>query len=246
MMWYQGSRSDSRRRSDVQALRATLDGITADGAVTIGLSGVGASSASVQELAADLSASIAASGRSVLLMDAVFDAPSDLYEYGGRPSDMFEHEYSNTGMDLADIIAPRATGGEAQEDLKLALGNRDLVHPELLSLRAGRLAADPVDAVAGSRFRELLVVAADFVEVVIVAAPPWGHPETDVLAQRLDHFLLVGRAGATTALEVEDAAAELAASRAGAVGLVLLRKRRLLGKRDRGRRSSQKRSMGQE
>jgi hypothetical protein len=229
--WY--SDAVGRRRSDVQTLRAVLDGVTAGGTVTIGLSGLSVGHAAVQELAADLSTSIAASGCEVLLMDTIFDEPSVLFEYG------------STGTDLADIVTGRTSSGDAQEDVKLALGDRERVVPELLSLRAGRLSADPVDAVAGRRFRELLDVAADFVEIVIVAVPDWGHPETDVLAQRLDHLVLVGRSGITTALDLKDPAAELGTRHAQAVGLVLLRKRRLFGTRTGSRRSGGSRSTRQ-
>ena len=221
--WY--SDAVGRRRSDVQTLRAVLDGVTAGGTVTIGLSGLSVGNAAVQELAADLSTSIAASGCAVLLMDTIFDEPSVLFEYG------------STGTDLADIVTGRTSSGDAQEGVKFALGDRELVIPELLSLRAGRLSADPVDTVAGRRFRELLDVAADFVEIVIVAVPHWGQPETDVLAQRLDHFVLVGRSRATTARDLGDPAAELATRHAQAVGLVLLRKRRLFRSRSADRRS---------
>jgi hypothetical protein len=183
----------------------------------IGLSGLGVKDLAVQELAADLATSIAVSGREVLLIDTIFDSPSHLPEYG------------STGASLADMVAPDTSSEDVREELKLALDDRDRVISELLSVRAGQLNTDPVDAVAGRRFRELLDVAAELVEVVVVAAPQWGHPETDVLAQRLDHIVLVGRSGITTAIDIEDAADSLSTSRGQPIGLVLLRRRRSFG-----------------
>jgi len=208
VLWY--PHADGRRRTDVQTFRASLDGVMVDGSVSIGLAGLGAADSTVQELAADLAASIAASGRDVLLMDAVFDAPSDLPEYG------------STVTTLAGLVTYRATTEGARERFKLVFGGSDRVMPELLGLQAGLLDTDPVDAVAGRRFRELLEVAAGFADVVIVVAPTWGHPETDVLAQRLDRFVLVGRSGATSAADLEDIASDFSACSAQPVGLVLV------------------------
>jgi len=207
-LWYSHARG--RRRTDIQALRAALDGVVAEGSVTIGLVGLGATDTAVQALAADVAVSIAASGRDVLLIDAVFDAPSDLPEYG------------STVSTLAGLVTYRATPEDARERFKLVLGGSDRVTPEMLSFRAGLLDTDPVDVVAGRRFRELLDIAAEFADVVIVAAPKWGHPETDVLTQRLDRILVVGRSGATSAIDLERVAQELSTCSAQPIGLVLL------------------------
>jgi len=214
--WYPDA-PGTRRRADVQALRASVDNAMEGGSISIGISGLGASDAAVHELAADLSTSIAASGRGVLLVDADFANPSDLPEYGV------------TGSALADIVASAMDTESGREDLKLALGDRDEVIPELLAVRAGHLDSDPVDAVAGRRFRDLLEVARDFVEVTIVATPHWGHPATDVLSQRVDHILFVGRTGVTTADELTDAASQLSMRFARPAGLVLLSKGSLFG-----------------
>jgi len=214
-LWY--PRADGRRRTDVQALRAALEGVMGDKPVTIGLSGLDSPVAAVQELAADLAVSIASSGREVLLVDAVFDAPSDLSEYG------------STVSTLSGLITYRATPEDARQRLQLVLGGSERVMPELLSLRAGSLDTDPVDAVAGRRFRELLDIAVEFADVAIVAAPGWDHPETEVLAQRLDYLVVVGESGRLAAVDVDTVAAESTAYRAQAAGLVLLRRRRWFG-----------------
>jgi hypothetical protein len=206
--WYPDS--SGRRRGDVQAVRSALDQLDATGTVTIGFAGLGASASAVQELAGDVATSVAVSGREVFLVDAVFDAPSDVPEYG------------DSGASLAELImsddAPRRT----RDELKVAIGDRDHVVPDMLSLRAGELSMDAVDALAGRVFKEVLGVVSDFAEVVIVAAPHWGFPEADVLAQRLDYFVLVSRVGVATASDVERAAAELAARSASPLGLVVL------------------------
>jgi len=208
LLWY--PHAEGRRRTDIQTLRAALDGVMVVGPASIGLASLGASDATTQEMAADLAASIAASGRDVLLIDAAFNAPSELPEYG------------STVTTLAGLVTYRATSEDSRKRFKLVLGNSDRVIPELLSLRAGLLDTDPVDIVAGRRFRELLEVATEFADVIIVATPRWGHPETDVLTQRLDRFVLVGRLGTTSAVDLEGAAHELASTSALPVGLVLV------------------------
>ncbi len=207
-LWY--PHAEGRRRTSIQALRAALDGIIASGSVTIGVSGLGAPNSSVQEVAADLAVSIASSGRDVLLIDAVFDGPSSLPEYGSAV------------MTLAGLVTYRADSEDVRSRFKAALDRSDRVMPQLLSLKAGSLDTDPVDAVAGRSFRELLSVAAEYADVVIVATPPWGHPETDVLAQRLDHFILIGRSGRTSAVDLEMAAGTMSSFSTLPVGLVLL------------------------
>jgi len=207
-LWYPSA--EGRRRTDIQTLRAALDGIVASGPVTIGVAGLGALDPTVQEVAADLAVSFACSGRDVLLIDAVFDAPSNLPEYG------------NAVTTLAGLITYHATPEDSRERFKLVVGGSDRVTPSLLSLRTGLLDTDSVDAVAGRRFRELLEVAAESVDVVIVAAPKWGHPETDVLAHRLDRVVMVGRSGVTSAVDLEGVAHELSSCSALPVGLVLV------------------------
>lgn len=214
--WY--TDGAGRRRSDIQVLRAALDGAMTTGAVSIGLSGLGTNETAVQELAADLAVSIAASDHKVLLVDAAFGSPSQLPEFGSE------------GPSLADIVTYSATPDEARGDLKLLLVDRDEVVPQLTAIHAGEFTTDPVDMVASRRFRDLLQVARDVVEITIVAAPRWGDPATDMLTQRVDFLVLVGRTNKTTAPAVEEAAAELAGRTASAAGLVLLRRRSLLGR----------------
>ena len=61
--WYPRAGQATRRRQ-VQALRAALDRAVGDGPVSVGLVGVSVPEADVQALAADLAASVAASGHS--------------------------------------------------------------------------------------------------------------------------------------------------------------------------------------
>jgi len=208
MPWY--PHGEGSRRTDIQALRSGLDAVVAGGSVAIGLAGLSASDSVVQELAADVAVSITASGRKVLLLDAVFDAPSDLPEYGRAVTT------------LAGLVTYSATPEDAKERFRLVLASSDRAIQDMVSLRAGLLDTDSVDAIAGRRFRELLDVATEFADVVILAAPKWGHPETDVLSQRLDHFVLVGQPGLTSAVDLESAAHDLSLYRAHPVGLVLV------------------------
>ncbi len=203
------------RRADIQALRASLDGATASGPVSIGVCGLGTSDAAVQELAADLASSVAASDRKVLLVDAVFSSPSEL------------PEYDSGGKTLAEIVSFRVASEDASADIKRFIGDREPVAPELLAINAGHLTADPADVLAGRRFRELLDVARELVEVVIFATPHWGDPATDVLTQRLNHFVLVGRAGRTSAVDLEDVVDDLQGRSATPTGLALLTRRML-------------------
>lgn len=207
--WYPRSTGTPRRR-DVQALRAALDASIGESAVTVGMVGVGASNAEVQALVADLAASIAASGRTALVLDANLESPSTLPEFGSEPPD------------LADILTYRDGAEDLRSQVKKALVERNEVLPDLIGLRAGAGVTDPVDALAGRQFRELMAAVESVVDVTIVAAPGWGDPATDALVQRLGFTALVGRLRKATAPTIEAITHELRDRQVSCGGLVLL------------------------
>ena len=223
--WYPRA-GQARRRRQVQALRAALDRAVGDGAVSVSLVGVSVPESDVQALAADLAASVAASGHRVLLIDSCFGRPSDLPEYGS--------EYP----DLADLIIRRDTE-DAVAIIKQALADRHEVLTDLHALRAGSAADDAADALAGRQFRALLGAAAELDELVVMAAPSFGDPGTEVLSQRVDYLVLVCAARRTTRRRYEEAIDDLSDRYATLFGTVLLEGRSL-----RARRTSKSKSKG--
>ena len=223
--WYPRA-GQARRRRQVQALRAALDRAVGDGAVSVSLVGVSVPESDVQALAADLAASVAASGHRVLLIDSCFGRPSDLPEYGS--------DYP----DLADLIIRRDTE-DAVAIIKQALADRHEVLTDLHALRAGSAADDAADALAGRQFRVLLGAAAELEELVVMAAPSFGDPGTEVLSQRVDYLVLVCAARRTTRRRYEEAIDDLSDRYATLFGTVLLEGRSL-----RARRTSKSKSKG--
>ena len=106
---------------------------------------------------------------------------------------------------------------------------------DLYALRAGSAADDSADALAARQFRIVLGAAAELDQLVIVAAPSFGDPGTEVLSQRLDHLVLVGAARRTTRRSYEAAIGNLSDRYATLFGTVLLEGR---SGRTRTRRST--------
>ena len=76
--WYLES-TGGRRKASIQMLRSQLD--DQDNAV-VAFQGSGIFKEDIRELTADIAVAVAASGRSVLLLDATFDKSNHMVEWG--------------------------------------------------------------------------------------------------------------------------------------------------------------------
>ena len=210
--WYLES-TGGRRKASIQMLRSQLD--DQDNAV-VAFQGSGIFKEDIRELTADISVAIAASGRSVLLLDATFDKTNHMMEWGPE-----------TGPTLSSLL--NGAGGEREElisEYKSALLSSPEVVQGLRSLRSGNGKRDAADVLSGYRFEVLLEVAREIFDLVIIAGTNLGEAASHVLAQRVDSVILVASAGHTVTRSLEAADRDFAIRRATLLGVVLLRRRR--------------------
>ena len=194
-------------------LRSQLD--DQDNAV-VAFQGSGIFKEDIRELTADISVAVAASGRSVLLLDATFDKTNHMIEWGPE-----------TGPTMSSLL--NSAGGEREElisEFKTALLSSPEVVQGLRALRSGNGKRDAADVLSGYRFEVLLEVAREIFDLVIIAGTNLGEAASHVLAQRVDSVILVASAGHTVTRSLEAADRDFAIRRATLLGVVLLRRRR--------------------
>ncbi len=196
--WY-AEAGGEHRRTHIQTLRAQLERFLERDAVLV-VAGVGAAPPDVYDLAADLAASAAATGRTVLLVDTLFG--EDL-----APG-------SDVGSSLSDML--RTSGGEHPDrsDIKRSLWDRTEIASNLLSVPAGPVSVDIVDALAGVAFAMVVEEAREVVDVVIVSAPNVGTAAADAVASRTRAGVLVAEKDRTSIRDLT-----LAASHLGQLGV---------------------------
>lgn len=228
--WYNSARR-GRRLADIQAIRADLAGIMGEEPIIIGMARVGASAKELKAVAADLAASIAAIGRSVLLMDADFDSESNFAEYG------------TSGRTLAELLSVWAESSVMRVMVKEALEDIEPVAPGLRGLSSGSTDRRPADVLAGPAFDVVTEAAREMADVTIIAGPPATDPAMLTLAQRLDYTLVLAKARSATIAQTEAAAEALESRRARFLGVILQdRRRERAGRPRRSRGSHLKRS----
>lgn len=204
--------SGGRRKAAVQLLRSQLDGYKNP---VVAFSGSGVYDDDTLDLASDVALAAAVSGRSVLLIDATFSGDNQRAEFGG--ADVTLHSIlTNAPDDPQSAIA----------DFKALLTSLPETYRDLRSLPSAAGVVDATDVMAGQRFELLLEVARENFDVVVIAGTAFGEPTSYVLAQRVDHVILVGSIGHTADRDLEAARRDFRSRRAGLMGVVLLRRRR--------------------
>jgi Mrp family chromosome partitioning ATPase len=160
----------------------------------------------VHELAADLAAGITSSGSWAVLIDADYGNPSDL------------PEFSTAGLELEEVVGdPRKLLGEAFD--------RTDREKELVGVSIRNRDPDAADLLAQPAFANMLDVAQELNDVVIVACPPTDSASYHVLSQRLDAMVLVAVPGDLVPADVVNALHTLDERRAHAAGVVLVQPR---------------------
>lgn len=201
-----------RRKAAVQLLRSQLDSYKSP---VVAFSGTGVYDDDTLDLASDVALAAAVSGRSVLLIDATFSGENRRVEFGD--SDVTLHSILTDASD-----DPQA----AIADFKALLMSLPETYRDLRALRSAFGVVDATDVMAGQRFEWLLEVARESFDVVLIAGTGFGEPTSYVLAQRVDHVILVGSIGHTADRDLEAARRDFRSRRAGLMGVVLLRRRR--------------------
>ncbi len=221
--WYPTAGADPRRLA-LQRVRAALEGAMPHRPATLAITGLRAASDEVHALAADLASAFAAAGNEVLLVDANFQRPSALPEFG------------LDNVDLATLLAHPDIDAEATRSfIKETLVNLRPTEGGLKGLPTGEGRLDFSDALAGRHFELLVEEAKGLVDMALMVAPGLGHPDADALCSRLDYVVVVGQAGVTTELDVEEAVRSLDLRGAHPVGLVLIGRLKRREKRFRSR-----------
>ena len=224
--WYPTAGADPRRLA-LQRVRAALEGAMPHRPATLAITGLRADSDEVHALAADLASAFAAAGNEVLLVDANFQRPSALPEFG------------LDNVDLATLLAHPDIDAEATRSfIKETLVNLRPTEGRLKGLSAGVSRLDFSDALAGKHFELLVEEAKGLVDMALMVAPGLGHPDADALCSRLDYVVVVGQAGVTTELDIEEAVRSLELRGAHPVGLVLISRPKRRGKRFRSRHAT--------
>jgi Mrp family chromosome partitioning ATPase len=188
-----------------------------ESSLLVGLSGAGVEAREVVAVALELARALAASDRSVLILNLDFStAASDAGLQGSGVSDL-----------LASL---RRDPGSGPVAVKEALADAIIVAPRIRMVLAGSLGGDPSDVFVTSAFRSLLGETREHADVVLVVLSPLEEPATELARQRLDGVIAVGRLGHTRRSDLRESAGNGGGQLAGAV---LLTKWPRLGLRER-------------
>lgn len=183
--WYDKAEPGPRKTA-IQALRSVVEAQVPPTGTTIGLTRHETTDDGARTLAADLAASMATAGKSVLLIDADFNAATEIgrYKAGGA---------SVSGVLKLDPAAP-----EFRAEIQHATDSAHLVRPGLAVMPSGPAPESPADRLAGPQFRELVASARERYDIVIVAVDDLSEPAARVPLQRLDFGVVAVTPGKTT------------------------------------------------
>ena len=194
--WYQAAATEDVRRSQIQALRSRLDRFLAEWNVVI-VAGVGAPIREVTTLSADLAASIAATGRTVLFIDTrVANDPRDAV-------------WDQAGPSLAEMLRIHDGNLPDRSVIKRLLSDRSEVAPNLTVVPAGLLDQDPIDALAGIGFAMVVEEARELVDIVVLSSGDTSHPASEAIVGRARLAVLVAGKDHTRSDDLTQAAANM-------------------------------------
>lgn len=211
--WYATAES-GRRVADIQSIRASLEGVVDELPVVIGSARLGTSAKEHKAAVADLAASLAAVGRSVLLIDVDFGSAS-----------MFP-EYDSGGPTVAQLLTMNGDDAVFRVVLKETLEELRPVTRGLWGISAGSVSHRPADVVSGLRFDIVLAEAREMADIVLVVATEAADPATLTVAQRVDDIFVVAKSRSTTIPHLETVTRALDTRRARFLGVVVLDRRR--------------------
>jgi hypothetical protein len=209
--WYDKVETGPRKAA-IQALRTALEGRLVEAPATLGIAGHLAGSHAVHALAADVATSFASAGRSVLLIDADFEEPSDITEYRVQ------------GQDLASLLELEELDHLLREEVANGLDAAVYIRDRMAVLPAGRPPASPADAIAGRHFRYVIDEANRRFDLVIVVGADIISPATQVQMQRVGSVLLALWPGRSTVPFLSALVQDLNERRIAIHGAVFLQK----------------------
>ncbi|MCA1735661.1 MAG: hypothetical protein LC739_05995 [Actinobacteria bacterium] len=212
-----GSRRLRHRRNGVRALRGSMLGIldTYQEPISIALQSVKAPNADTSDLILELSASLQAADRSVLVLDADFEPKPGEPAFGER-------------ITLADLLELAQTDAEeARTRLRIAVDQLADQSPWRL-LPAGQLKADAADTLLSKPFGMLLNESLTHADLVLTLVPDNNPAAADALFQQVAGVVAVCRSRVTRGRDLARLEAQLEGRKADLLGAILLvgRKRR--------------------
>lgn len=202
----------TKRLEGVRRLRSTLLTFSEESsrAPAIGLSGVGIDREQVRFLALDVARRLAASDRSVVLLDLDFD-----FE--------FAYEQSLDGVSVAGLLSRvREDPTSGVEALEAALEHAAPGKGALNVIRAGRMNDDPTDLVLTDGFRILTDQARQHADLVMVMLPGAADPLTKSVSRRFDGMIGVCAVGVSRRSFLANVIPDGAVGGSQAVGVALL------------------------
>ncbi len=208
LTWYDQP-GDTRRRSEIQALRAGVLARLQDRSGSVALVGSRLDSLSVRAAAADLAVAFAQSGRSVMLLDTDFDPSDGLAEFPAG------------GMTLAKMVVDLRAG--VAIDLNAVIQ----VRPSLWSMPSGSFDEDPADLFAGDILDRALGVLTDRFDVVIVSAGDLAETVAQEVITRSETSLFVVSAGRSLSNELKLYTEEFTRRGANLLGMLIVTRRAL-------------------
>ena len=204
--WYDEA-GESRRRSEVQALRAGVLARLHQRSGSVAIAGNRIDSMPVRALSADLAVALAQSGRSVILVDANF-APSDGLA-----------EFPEGGLTLAKMVVDLRAGVAA--DMSAVRH----VRSNLWSLPSGSFDEDPADLFAGDVLDRALDLLTDRYDMVIVSGGDMSNTVAQEVVTRSNTSLFVASSGRSLSNEIKQYAEEFNRRGANLLGLVIINRR---------------------
>ena len=205
--WYQAGGGDARR-VDIQALRARIDRLVGRDK-TVLICGVGTPPRDLADIAVDLAAAVAATGRTVMLVDT-------------RVGEASFDSWNGAGPSVAEILLSQEGTVPDRSAIKRLLWDRLPLAKNLMIVPAGRIAGDAVDAVAGLNFAAIVDEARDLVDLLVLATGEVADPLSEAVAGRARLAILTAQKDYTRKqdiLEGSDNLAQLGVS-VGAVVLI--------------------------
>ncbi len=199
------------RQKGIQSVRSAILGLYhAAGPTTIGFTALGTTEESTSELVMDVAKSLAAVGRSVLLVDGqLLGVPAfrDVVSGGATLADLVVHDTDDAAL------SARMTG-VLDACVQLA--------PNLGVLPGDPESVDAVDILASKSFRTLTQRAQERYDVVMVVGPSALSPFAYVMTGLVSAYVVVATVGKTRQRQIAQLATQFAGSRSRLIGAVLL------------------------
>ena len=193
--WYERAGADDRR-PDIQALRARIDGLAGRDKLVL-IAGIDTPFADLLDMAVDVAAAVAATGRTVMLMDT-------------RVNQESPRTWEGAGTTVAEILSSQDGAVPDRSAMKRLLWDRPRLAPNLLLVPPGTLDGDTVDAVASLNFSAVVDEARDLVDLLMLATGDLADPMSEAVAVRTRLAILTAQKDHTSKRDVAAGIANLA------------------------------------